>query len=307
MSRRVGVDGRDPRAQGFPCFGQHSPMAEGRGSLSGRNGHGKWTSCSLCRLRLEYVPCHKCSAERCQGQPASPRSLEQPLRGDSGRRSFDAKPLGEAGAGKEVDPQQAGSSPRGGRSGRVARLVSGVRPFTSNTEVIEGEGHFKTVDEHVPEEIFYKSWALLSETQRSTMEHQAHDLIHEINGTYDELFATTSRLDSMEVCCPPDSRLTQTFPGQGRSAIRIGLPVFDLSTNKGSSESLFNEKSEEQLGKSLERKRKTCMARQGWHQSSASPIGLRRRRCMGMAGNNGGWHLPEMRDFLDWMEGRFGL
>ena len=28
---------------------------------------------------------------------------------------------------------------------------------------------------------------------------------------------------------------------------------------------------------------------------------------MGMAGNNGGWHLPEMRDFLDWMEGRFGL
>lgn len=68
------------------------------------------------------------------------------------------------------------------------------------------------------------------------METQAHDLIHEINGTYEELFATTSRLDLTEVCCPPDSRLTQTFLDQGRSAICIGLPVFDLSTSKGSNE-----------------------------------------------------------------------
>ena len=67
------------------------------------------------------------------------------------------------------------------------------------------------------------------------METQAHDL-HEINGTYEELFATTSRLDLTEVCCPPDSRLTRTFLDQGRSAIRIGLPAFDLSTSKGSNE-----------------------------------------------------------------------
>ena len=74
----------------------------------------------------------------------------------------------------------------------------------------------------------------------------------------------------------------QSFLDQGLSAIRIALPAFDLSTNKGSSElnfmiqkhrprllwfslpcgpysliqSLFNQKSEDQLAKSLERKRK---------------------------------------------------
>lgn len=66
-SRREGPDGRDSRAQGFPCFGNHTPMPEGRGSLSGRNGHGKWTVCTLCRLRIEYVPAY--GAKECFRQP----------------------------------------------------------------------------------------------------------------------------------------------------------------------------------------------------------------------------------------------
>lgn len=33
-------------------------MPEGRGSLSGRNGHGRWQTCQLCRLRILYVPVH---------------------------------------------------------------------------------------------------------------------------------------------------------------------------------------------------------------------------------------------------------
>lgn len=67
MSRREGPDGRDSRAQGFPCYGNHTPMPEGRGSLSGRNGHGKWTVCTLCRLRIEYVPAY--GAKGCYRQP----------------------------------------------------------------------------------------------------------------------------------------------------------------------------------------------------------------------------------------------
>lgn len=54
--RATGPDPRDPRAQGYPCWGQHQAMPEGRGSLSGRNGHGRWTVCQKCRIRLEYIP-----------------------------------------------------------------------------------------------------------------------------------------------------------------------------------------------------------------------------------------------------------
>lgn len=72
MSRRVGVDGRDPRAQGFPCYGHHSPIPEGRGSLSGRNGHGKWTTCSLCHLRLGYVSWYGATGTYRQAGPLPP-------------------------------------------------------------------------------------------------------------------------------------------------------------------------------------------------------------------------------------------
>ena len=33
-------------------------MPEGRGSLSGRNGHGRWQVCQVCQLRILYVPVH---------------------------------------------------------------------------------------------------------------------------------------------------------------------------------------------------------------------------------------------------------
>ena len=56
FDRQVGPDPRDSRTQGFPCYGNHQPMPEGRGSLSGRNGFAKWKVCEICRLRLEYTP-----------------------------------------------------------------------------------------------------------------------------------------------------------------------------------------------------------------------------------------------------------
>ena len=46
MSRAEGPDARDGRAQGYPCWGNHVSMPEGRGSLSGRNAHGMWKVCS---------------------------------------------------------------------------------------------------------------------------------------------------------------------------------------------------------------------------------------------------------------------
>eukprot|EP00435_Cladocopium_sp_Y103_P051922 s1141_g16.t1 len=57
-SRAEYANPQDPRSQGFPCWGQHQPQKEGRGSLSGRNGHAKWEVCSVCKLRTLYVPTH---------------------------------------------------------------------------------------------------------------------------------------------------------------------------------------------------------------------------------------------------------
>ncbi|CAJ1422725.1 unnamed protein product [Effrenium voratum] len=58
LSRATGPDPRDPRCQGPPCHGHHREMKEGKGSLSGRNGHGLWKVCSDCRLRILYAPAY---------------------------------------------------------------------------------------------------------------------------------------------------------------------------------------------------------------------------------------------------------
>eukprot|EP00439_Symbiodinium_sp_Y106_P051491 s2166_g6.t2 len=55
-SRTVGIDVRDPRAQGGICKGNHTPDPMGRGSKSGRNGHAEWWTCKVCGIRLSYTP-----------------------------------------------------------------------------------------------------------------------------------------------------------------------------------------------------------------------------------------------------------
>lgn len=55
-SRTQGIDPRDARATGPPCFGEHTPEPAGRGSRSGSNKWGTWTSCEGCGVRLTYTP-----------------------------------------------------------------------------------------------------------------------------------------------------------------------------------------------------------------------------------------------------------
>ena len=70
--RAEGPDPRDGRCHGFPCFGAHQPMAEGKGSLSGRNKHGRWTVCAQCRLRIQYVPALGATCAYRQAGPLAP-------------------------------------------------------------------------------------------------------------------------------------------------------------------------------------------------------------------------------------------
>ena len=72
MSRTEGPDPRDARSQGYPSMGSHVPMPEGRGSLSGRNGHGMWKVCSICRLRIQYSPAYGAKATYRQAGPLAP-------------------------------------------------------------------------------------------------------------------------------------------------------------------------------------------------------------------------------------------
>ena len=72
MSRAEGPDARDGRAQGYPCWGNHVSMPEGRGSLSGRNAHGMWKVCSKCRLRIQYVPAYGATGAHRQAGPLAP-------------------------------------------------------------------------------------------------------------------------------------------------------------------------------------------------------------------------------------------
>ncbi|CAK9075240.1 unnamed protein product [Durusdinium trenchii] len=55
-SRTVAADPRDPRTLRAPCWGNHTPAAAYRGSVSGSNGHATWVGCERCQLRLSYTP-----------------------------------------------------------------------------------------------------------------------------------------------------------------------------------------------------------------------------------------------------------
>lgn len=69
LSREQGVDPRDPRAQGYPCYGQHVPMPPGRGSLSGANKFGRWMVCEKCRVRISYTPTYGSTGHYRQAGP----------------------------------------------------------------------------------------------------------------------------------------------------------------------------------------------------------------------------------------------
>lgn len=73
--------------------------------------------------------------------------------------------------------------------------------------------------------------------------------------------------------------------------------------------SLFNENTEEQLAKSLDRKRKARKLIRNGIKAARLQVDLGGDVAWEWPGNNGGWHLPEMRAFLflDWMEAHFGL
>ena len=76
----------------------------------------------------------------------------------------------------------------------------------------------------------------LTEEQRDLFQEKVKDCIDEANDAFEEIYGNFPAVELMEVCCPVDSRLVETFLSKGRQAIRIGLPAFDLSKRSGKEE-----------------------------------------------------------------------
>ena len=88
------------------------------------------------------------------------------------------------------------------------------------------------------EEIVAPAFAVMSVEQKKELEKQRAEFLTEVNAAFEDILVTAPRVDLMEICCPPDSTLVDTFHEHGRSALRIGLPVLDLSTSAGGDELL---------------------------------------------------------------------
>ena len=164
----------------------------------------------------------------------------------------------------------------------------------------------------------------LGDDKKHFLLEKAEVYVNDIAEALDELYVRKIEPEIMEVCCPPDSKLVQTFLNQGRSGIRIGLPAIDLSTKKGAEElnnmveklepdllwfslpcgpyspiqTIFNEDTPEKLQKSLERKRKS-------RKLINNGIGAARLQLQGGREiawewplSNQGWKLPCVRQLF---------
>ena len=76
-----------------------------------------------------------------------------------------------------------------------------------------------------------------SETQR--LVNHAEEYAREAHAAFRDLLPAASEVALMEVCCPPDSQLSETFLRHGLTTIRLGLPATDLSTKAGLAEVLM--------------------------------------------------------------------
>ena len=189
---------------------------------------------------------------------------------------------------------------------------------------ISGKGRLKDA-EIEDENLLERPLQCLSDAQRSSLQLCADDFVHEAYGALKDAVCPTSSVELMEICCPPDSRLVQTFLDRGHGALRIGLPAIDLSTKKGLEEvkamidkwrpkvawislpcgpfspiqELFNENDPDKLARSLLRKKRARRL-----IANGLAVAEYQIQCGGEIGwewpaNNRGWNLREVHAFWE--------
>ncbi|CAK9047451.1 unnamed protein product [Durusdinium trenchii] len=168
----------------------------------------------------------------------------------------------------------------------------------------------------------------LTEHQQQVLKAQADECRSEAYGAMEQFPDPDFDISLLELCCPPDSRLAQTFLDHGKRALRVGLPAIDFGKKSGLQEVLnmidkwkpkvlwislpcgpyppiqeiFNESTPEMLQKSLERKKKAKKLIS--HGITAARHQVNRGGEVGWEWpvNNPGWELPLVRKFWHELE-----
>ncbi len=290
---------RKMQNQGFihPHLWQHRPLQAGR-ATSCRHHHRLGASGQEGGDRSRSsgeAECQECIHHRSGGVPSS--SFEEV--GDRSSQHRDSQP-------SAVHPEHHRGAEEGSSPGRQDGGASGSRGM--------GQGGF-IEDQHVSK---------LSDGQKSFLLQKAEIYLNDIAEVVEELYDKEIKPEIMEVCCPPDSKLVQTFLNQGRNGIRIGLPAIDLSTKKGAEElsrmveklqpsllwfslpcgpysgiqTLFNEDTPEKLQRSLERKKKSKrLIYNGVDVANQQLQGGREIAWEWPVGNQG-WKLPRVKQLF---------
>ncbi|CAK8996448.1 Retrovirus-related Pol polyprotein from transposon RE1 (Retro element 1) (AtRE1) [Includes: Protease RE1, partial [Durusdinium trenchii] len=187
--------------------------------------------------------------------------------------------------------------------------------------------HHITDETYETEDPFGQIYGKLTPLQQESLVTSADHYQQEAEETFEVLFNTSSQVDLMEVCCPPDSRLSQTFLDNNRKAIRVGLPAHDLSNSKDTEEiiamihdlrpkmmwislpcgpyspiqHIFNQATPEQEAALLLRKKRSRKLIRNALRLVKTQLEEGRHVCWEWPQNNGGWRLPELKVLYDLM------
>ena len=295
---------------------------------------------------------------RCGDQPSEPREAEREDGQCLGSRGVVAEPPGSVGEREGQGPDQDSASAKGnpggvisscaldrngradeecagqesakegerqgGRASRVARLGPG-RQEEFPLMVALTELH--TPDVKATEEILTQPYAILTTAHKAKLEDYGVKHLADINDAFEEIMVTAPQVDLMEVCCPIDSTLVEVFHEHGRSALRVGLPACDLSTQRGCvelaqmvsrhrprllwfslpcgsyepSQKASYERTDEMLKKSQQRQRKSRKMMKHAIEIAYQQLEGGREIAWEWPSSNGGWQVREMRSFMDYL------
>ena len=306
--------------------GRSTPQGRRDGGSAGWHGCGRPPSgsrdaehqgCGPDRSRRVHAPTTAAAGEReeCFEAEASPRRK-------SSHQSSDL-PVSQR---REQEGREAREREGSGISGIERGLVPGV--FTS--DVVNGTDFnltepYETILDTEEYKDFEPVTNILTDEQKSRLQYQATEFLAEAYSAMEQFPEENFEISLMELCCPPDSRLTQTFLDHGKQAIRIGLPAIDFSHKKGLHEvlqmidrwkpkvlwislpcgpyspiqELFNESTPESLAKSLERKKRAKKLIHHGIEAAEHQITRGGEVAWEWPVNNRGWTLPRVRAFFE--------
>lgn len=286
---------------------------------------------------------HGDGERRHQGQARDPGESEHEDGQHPWSRSLSAQEVGSPRERQDQAPSQSPCSTGGHQAGggcgaqcRWSQSSGQARQYSGSRGGRDGELGAGVTGEAMKDYITEETFAdpdgqnyvgKLTSSQHESLLEAAEHYIAEAEETFEALFNTTQQIDLMEVCCPPDSRLSQTFLDNSRKAIRVGLPAHDLSRSKDTDEvikmihrhrpkvlwislpcgpyspiqHLFNETTPEQQAALLLKKKRSRKLIRNALPLVRAQLEEGGQVCWEWPSNNGGWKLPELKVLHDLM------